>query len=272
MSDPNDSFELGEWTVIPNRLTIACASGEKHLEPKAMELLVFLAAHAGETVNREILISEVWKGSYGGDEVLSRIISILRNQLGDNSRKPIYIETIPKVGYRLIVHPSPVIEVEQQRLSKKVPKGAIAVISLIFLLALTYGFYRLGPLDQQSIPRYTVAVLPFLDISENQENQFFSVGLTDEIILSLNRSPMLRIVSRRSLTDSEPIILQANIDYYIEGSVRFTDDRVRVVTELKSANEDIVIWSDSYESQANEYFDVQRNLSTSITAVPLSIK
>jgi len=154
--------------------------------------------------------------------------------------------------------------VEQQRQSNKAPKAAIAVFSLVFLLALTYGFYRLGPLDQQSIPRYTVAVLPFLDISENQENQFFSVGLTDEISLSLNRSPMLRIVSRRSLTGAEPTISPANVDYYIEGTVRFTDDRVRVVTELKSTNEDIVIWSDSYESQADEYFDVQRNLSTSI--------
>ncbi len=229
-----------------------------------MELLVILAGQAGETVNRDTLINEIWQGSYGGDEVLSRIISILRNQLGDNSRNPVYIETVPKVGYRLIVHPSPVIEAEEQWQPKSAPKAAIAAISLMLLLSLTYGLYKWGPLGQQTIPRYTIAVLPYLDIGENQENQFFSVGLTDEIILSLNRSPLLRIVSRRSLTGTQSTIPVGDVDFYIEGTVRFTGDRVRIVTELKSADENIVVWSDSYESQADEYLDIQRNLSASI--------
>ena len=108
MLDLKKPFRLIRWTIFPNRLVIEDNSGEKHLEPKAMEMLVYLAEHTGETVSRETLIKEIWPGTYGSDEALSRIISILRTQLGDDTKRPSFIETVPKVGYRLISAPLPV--------------------------------------------------------------------------------------------------------------------------------------------------------------------
>lgn len=77
----------------------------ERIEPKAMDVLCVLAINAGQTVTREALLEEVWAGRLVVEAALSRIILSLRNSLGDNARAPIFIETVPKRGYRLIVQP-----------------------------------------------------------------------------------------------------------------------------------------------------------------------
>ena len=95
-------FNLGPWTILPNQNRIEGEPDSVHLEPKVMEVLCVLARRQGEVVSRNELIEEVWKGTFVTDEVLSRAISVLRKQLGDDSKNPQYIATVPKAGYRLI--------------------------------------------------------------------------------------------------------------------------------------------------------------------------
>ena len=96
------SFGLGGWTVEPalNRLTRD--SEEVHLEPRAMDLLVFLAQYPGEVLSREALIDGVWHKKFVGEAVLRNAVAALRRALGDRTDHPSYIETISKRGYRLI--------------------------------------------------------------------------------------------------------------------------------------------------------------------------
>lgn len=262
MLDLESSFKLNEWTITPDRLLIADSNGTKHLEPKAMETLVYLAGHAGETVTREALIDEIWKDTYGSDEVLSRIISILRNQLGDSSRDPVFIETIPKVGYRLVVSPEPVEKLVQGKQLGSNRKLVFAAASLLALLLISVAYIQWG--NWQPDSRYTVAVLPFTDESETQSRQFFVVGLTDEIIVNLSRSPLLKVVARSSLDGLQSNLEEADVDFYVEGTVRFVDDSARIFIQLISADEGIVVWSDTQLSPADEYLSIQRNLSTAI--------
>jgi DNA-binding winged helix-turn-helix (wHTH) protein len=95
-------FRLGEWLVEPslNRLTRGETSVQ--LEPKAMDVLVFLAGHPGEVLSREAIIDAVWAEDFVGEGVLRRAITVLREALGDDAKKPTYIETITKRGYRLL--------------------------------------------------------------------------------------------------------------------------------------------------------------------------
>lgn len=93
---PRSPFKLGERTVEPERNRIAGPEGEVHLEPRVMDLLCALAARSGEVSSREFLINGVWGVRYGGDESLTRAVSILRKALGPGA-----IETIAKRGYRL---------------------------------------------------------------------------------------------------------------------------------------------------------------------------
>ena len=91
-----EPFRLGDRTAFPQRNRILGPAGEVHVEPRVMDVLCVLAAHAGEVMSREALINGVWAVKYGGDESLTRAISILRKALG-----PGCIETIAKRGYRL---------------------------------------------------------------------------------------------------------------------------------------------------------------------------
>ena len=100
-SDLRLGFTLGPWHILPNQNRIECKPDEVHLEPKVMEVLCVLARNQGEVVSRNDLIEEVWAGTYVTDEVLSRAISLLRSQLGDDRKNPEYIVCRQRAGARL---------------------------------------------------------------------------------------------------------------------------------------------------------------------------
>ena len=96
------AFSIGDWRVDPSLRTLSGVKGERHLEPKHMQVLVLLAEHAGQVVSKERLIQTVWADTFVGDEVLSKAISELRRAVDDDPKAPRYIQTIPKGGYRLV--------------------------------------------------------------------------------------------------------------------------------------------------------------------------
>jgi DNA-binding winged helix-turn-helix (wHTH) protein/dienelactone hydrolase len=100
-------FRVGEWLVQPSLNRLTRGSETVTLEPRAMDLLTFLARHAGKVVSRETIIDAVWAEQYVGEGVLRQAIAALRSALGDDAKNPTYIETISKRGYRLIIEPVP---------------------------------------------------------------------------------------------------------------------------------------------------------------------
>jgi len=100
-------FRLGAWTVRPRQGTVEGQDRTIRLEPRVMAALVCMAQRPGETVTRDEFIRDVWMGRVVSDEVLSRCISILRSAFDDSARSPEVIQTIPKVGYRLITGVEP---------------------------------------------------------------------------------------------------------------------------------------------------------------------
>ena len=101
---PEDApFSLGEWLVQPQLNRLSRSGGDDiQLEPKMMDVLVCLARASGQVVSREALIDAVWPEVFISESVLTRAIAGLRRALGDDARRPRYIETISKRGYRLI--------------------------------------------------------------------------------------------------------------------------------------------------------------------------
>ena len=102
-----EPFRLGAWRVDPGLCEIANDEHTLHVEPRAMAVLCHLAARAGTTVSRDELLDEVWKTRHVVEDVLTRCISQLRQSLGDDAKEARYIQTIPKVGYRLLIAPQP---------------------------------------------------------------------------------------------------------------------------------------------------------------------
>jgi len=100
-------FRLGDWLVDATNHELVAASGRVRLQPRQMQLLLRLAREPDTLLRREQLLGDVWEGRYVNDEALSRAIAELRQLLADDPRAPRYIETVPRLGYRLIARPAP---------------------------------------------------------------------------------------------------------------------------------------------------------------------
>jgi len=107
MSGPDAPCRIGDWRFDPTRNELSRGGESRRLPRREIALLARLVANAGQTVSREQLLAEVWSRRMVNDEVLSRAIAELRRALDDDARNPRYIETISKVGYRLLVMPEP---------------------------------------------------------------------------------------------------------------------------------------------------------------------
>lgn len=109
-------FQAGDWIVEPELNCLRKDDQEKHLEPKVMKVLLALAEHPNHVVTKEDLIAAVWPGTFVSDDVLTRCISVLRRVTQDDATMPHFIQTVPKVGYRLLapIHELPVEPVQEQ--------------------------------------------------------------------------------------------------------------------------------------------------------------
>ncbi|HSR52596.1 MAG TPA: winged helix-turn-helix domain-containing protein [Acidobacteriota bacterium] len=96
-------FRLGDWLVEPRTGRLTGPEGERRLEPKVMEVLVYLAHEEGVPASREEIVKAVWGDVAVDDSGLFRYISQIRAALGDDARRPVYVETLPKRGYRLLM-------------------------------------------------------------------------------------------------------------------------------------------------------------------------
>src|SRR5437762_13345975 len=103
-------FVVGEWTVTPSRNLLVRGAEEVRVEPRVMDVLVLLAGRPDQLVSKEDLIEQVWKTRYVTDDVLTVAIYGLRKTLGDDARRPRYVETVSRRGYRLIAQVQPLTQ------------------------------------------------------------------------------------------------------------------------------------------------------------------
>ncbi|HSD75563.1 MAG TPA: winged helix-turn-helix domain-containing tetratricopeptide repeat protein [Steroidobacteraceae bacterium] len=285
----DSEFQIGPWQVKPLLGTLTGPGGTVHLEPKVMGVLVHLAERRGEVVTREQFIERVWHGRVVTDEVLSRCISLLRTQLGDNPREPQYIQTVPKIGYRLVMpveraitppsEPAAAPRVETP--APRVPGGEVPIrrrsllwaIGAMLVLALGLGVWRW--IDRSPAPGATdqaaIAVLPFVNVSGDRGNEYFSDGLTEELIDRLAHVPGLRVVARTSAfalkgsnEDVRAIAGRLGVHYVLEGSVRKEGDRVRITAQLIDAERGFYLWSERFDGELRQIFTLQDAIANAI--------
>ncbi len=233
---------LGSWFVEPRRNIISKNEIEKHLENRLMQTLVFLAKHSGEVVSRDQFFATVWQGLVVNEEALSRAISLLRTALGDNANKPIFIRTIPGVGYQLIQSPSP-------------PTGL-----------------RDKEFPVRASHKHSIAVLPFVNLSEDSENEYFSDGITEEILNVLAQVERFKVVGRTSSfafknrnEDLREIGSMLGVAHVLEGSVRKAGDRVRITAQLIKTQDGFHLWSMTFDRRLDDIFAIQDEIASAVT-------
>lgn len=229
-------FRLGPWLVDPGAGQIGRGETVVRVEPKAMDVLVYLAEHQGQVVSREELEREVWRGALVGYDAVTGTVIKLRKALDDDAREPRYIATIPKRGYRLLPGLVQALESTTNEpppgQSQPGPTGSVAGptepapsrpprplapsrtpwtrtaaigLSLALVLALAIGLLtRQGraPEPAPLLPRTTdlpsLVVLPFANLAGDPDEQHVIDGLTEGLIANLAKIAGLRVIAPSS--------------------------------------------------------------------------
>ncbi|GAC1616557.1 MAG: winged helix-turn-helix domain-containing tetratricopeptide repeat protein [Candidatus Acidiferrum sp.] len=256
------------------------------LSPKSAELLFLLIEAAGNVVSKDKLIKTVWLDSFVEEGSLTSHISLLRKTLGETEQGPVYIETIPKRGYRFLC---PVRTVGPAESITSFPHGItsgstsedkrrfgwIAVVGIAAGLALV-GFLVWQRFEHNwgsSQGRVMLAVLPVQNLTGDQSREYLSDGLTDEIIAQLARfnPSRLGVIARTSSfaykntnkTVGE-IGRELGVEYVLESSLRTVGDQMRINSQLIRVHDQTPIWSARYDRGLRELFTLQEEVPQGI--------
>jgi TolB-like protein/DNA-binding winged helix-turn-helix (wHTH) protein/Tfp pilus assembly protein PilF len=265
------------------------------VQQQPLKVLEALLERPGEVVTREELRTRVWPNETFGDfdQAVNIAIAKLRSALGDSADNPRFIETLPKRGYRFIADVSyvgverglpppsnrpvvpPVPQPESQAAvlapqnMKKLTPVLMAALGVIVVLgALSVFFFR----SRAHAPVIrSLAVLPLENLSSDPSQDYFSDGMTDELITDLAQISALRVISRTSVMVYKgarkplpQIARELHVDGVVEGSVLRDGDRVRITAQLIDAATDKHLWSQSYEGDLRDTLALQDRVARTI--------
>ena len=257
--------------------------------PKDLETLLVLVERAGHIVEKEELLERVWPGVFVEEGNLARHIFNLRQVLGDSPEGRKYIETIPRRGYRFVAAvredgepaalnlTAPQASEQDQitERSRRLPwllTAWLAFSLVVALIGLNVGGFRERLLSNtRHVKIQSLAVLPLENLSKDPEQEYFTDGMTDELITDLAKIASIRVISRGSVIrykgSKKPlaeIARELNVDAVVEGTVLRSGDRVRITAQLIHAQSDRHLWAESYERDLRDVLTLQSNVAQAI--------
>jgi TolB-like protein/Tfp pilus assembly protein PilF len=216
-----------------------------NLQEQPFQALVLLLERPGEVVTREELSKRLWPDDTFVDfeRGLNKAINKLRAALRDDAERPRFIETLPQHGYRFIAPVESAAPVRDRSRSQQHPQ-----------------------ID-------SIAVLPLDNLSGDPAQEYFSDGLTEELICAVARISSLRVISRTSVMPykgagkSLPAIAkELRVDAIVEGSVARSDQKIRITAQLIYAPEDRHLWSGRYERDLRDILQLQAEIAEDIAS------
>ncbi len=297
-------LRIGTWCLNPISGQISREGESVRLEARTLRLLVCLADHAGQVVTFDDLLNHVWPGVTVSQDSVYQAVASLRKLLGDDPKQPEYIATVPRLGYRMVATVSPwqeqaaapplplaasepgpapaAPEHTQKQESRRnkalwaiIPIACLALV-LVAYLALRSGIGGAGhtqpPVVAAHQTQRSVAVLPFLDLTQGMRQGEFADGMTEELIDKLSKLPGMHVPSPTSsfyYRDKEmpvaDIAKALGVAYILDGSVRKSGDRVRVATRLIRADNGFVVWTETYDRPFHDLLMVQDDIASEVT-------
>lgn len=251
--------------------TVWCRDEVIDLPELSFRLLVTLALKAPAMVSKDDLISAVWGDVIVTDESLMQRVKLLRQVLGDDSQNPRYIASVRGRGYRMAA-PVEVIPAGARNAKNRSSRRLGAVVGVVVLAILAVLGVSIG-FQEEPPAIHSLAVLPFNDLSEDQSFGYFADGMQEELLARLAGLEGVSVLSRtsverfRNTSDSIPDIAGSlGADGIIEGSVRVSDDRLRITVQLIDGAADQHLWAESYEEAltVENVFAIQEKVANSI--------
>lgn len=269
-------FLVGDWRVSPKLNRISKNGQTVGVKHKSMEVLVCLADANGEVVSRNDIMDEVWPGMAVTDDVLTQSVVELRKAFNDDAMHSKVIETIPRVGFRLLARVAPLsTESEPSNVPKKRRNYWFFGMALLVVSAALWIVLERQESDRQPVIKVeeaaSIAVLPFVNMSEDPDNEYFADGISEEIRSLLTRIPDLKVIGRTSSLkfkgtneDLRVIGQMLGVMTVLEGSVRKSGDRVRISAMLIDVSDGTHLWSETYNRTVGDIFSVQDDVAAAV--------
>jgi TolB-like protein/cytochrome c-type biogenesis protein CcmH/NrfG len=239
---------VGTWQLNEDECTLTQGETVKQLSPRSMSVLIALVEKCDQVVTSKELQDRFWPNSYSAEHGLHKAISEIRTAFGDDPKSPRYIRTFARRGYSFICQ-----EDDQAR----------SVSSRSEIVS--------QPGSSPAPPGASVAVLPFVNISGDPDNEYFSDGLTEELLNVLSNIKDLKVAARTSsfhfkgrTGNVAEIAGQLGVASILEGSVRQSSTRTRITAQLINAADGYHLWSETFDRELDDIFAVQDEIASAV--------
>jgi TolB-like protein len=233
-------FRFADHALDVARRELTLRGEPVDLEPQVFDLLVHLIRNRDRVVSKDDLLNSVWRGRMVSESTLNSRLNAARKAIGDSGGAQRLIRTVPRIGFRFV---GEVIDVQSEE----------------------------SPQPRATSDRATIAVLPFKNLTGDQEDEYFVDGMVEEIITGLSRIKWLLVISRNSTfiykgkpADVRMIGQEFGVRYVLEGSVRRSGKRVRVTGQLIETESVAHVWADRFDALLGDIFALQDELTMSV--------
>jgi TolB-like protein/DNA-binding winged helix-turn-helix (wHTH) protein/Flp pilus assembly protein TadD len=298
-------YRVSDLTIDTGPQVVSRDAAPIALPKLSYDLLLVLVRAAPNLVSLDELMHLVWPGIVVSPETVSQRIKLLRDALGDSPREPRYIAGLRGRGYQMVAAvkeleadltatspatvdsrppspepPAPRPESRRNRLSLI---AALAVFVLAIAWILAGKLWVPKPIAQEKLASATpaspdisessIVVLPFVDMSEKKDQEYFSDGLSEELIELLGKTQGLRVIARTSsfyfkgrAEKIDAIAAELRVANVLEGSVRKSGDRLRVTAQLIRADTNDHLWSETYDRKLDDIFKIQDEIADAVVS------
>lgn len=242
-----NTFAFAEYELDPDLFELRKNGQPVAVEPQALELLLLLVRNAGKLVSKREIFARVWNDRVVSDAALSSQIKAVRKAVGDSGAAQSVITTVHGRGFRFV---APLGEAAPTDIGEMVQKIS-----------------QMAPIPAMS-SRPSVAVLPFENMNRDRDEDYLADGITEDITIALAKNRWLTVVARnpafsfRSSSESlREIGHKLQAQYLVTGSLRKAGSRFRIAVEIVEATSEISIWSERFDRDGVDIFDLQDEIS-----------
>jgi TolB-like protein/Tfp pilus assembly protein PilF len=248
-------YGFEDYVLDPERRELTRGSGAIAVGPQVFDLLLYLVQNRKHVVSKDELLDVVWGGRIVSESTLTSHINAARKAIGDSGQGQRLIRTVARKGFRFVGE----VREGQPSVGFRSQKAELARSDEVSSHALALP----------DIP--SIAVLPFMNLSGDPEQEYFADGVVDDIISALSRIRWLFVVARNSsftyegrAVDVKQVGRELGVRYVLEGSVRKTANRVRITGQLIDATTGGHLWADRFEGTLSDIFDLQDQLTENV--------
>ena len=251
-------FLFSDLVLDTDRRELRRGRDRVSVEPQVFDLLVFLMQNRDRVVSKDDLIAAIWDGRIVSESTLTSRINAARRAIGDSGRDQKLIRTIARKGFRFVG------ALRSQQAGDESPDYAGHPVAEIGEASRAIA----SPLDRPAI-----AVLPFTNMSDEPEQEYFSDGISEDIITALSKLRWFYVIARnssfiykRKAVHIKQVGDELGVGYVVEGSVRKEGDLVRITAQLNDVSKGIHIWAERYDRNLADVFAVQDEITQAIVA------